>query len=185
MYLNKINGIIPFTDKKINITLNSNDLIITGKNGSGKTQLLETIFSVLSNAKSYKAHYQSYIKNQETQKAALEKNLVAIKTNFESNKRQSLEHIANWSASLERLKSQLISNPSQKPNLLSNIERLETQIKQQKESITLRWTWKRTDARKWPSTCTPWATRPRCSSSTAREPKSSAGALRSSVVSEP
>lgn len=136
MYLNKINGIIPFTDKKINITLNSNDLIITGKNGSGKTQLLETIFSVLSNAKSYKAHYQSYIKNQETQKAALEKNLVTIKTNFESNKRQSLKHIANWSASLERLKSQLISNPSQKPNLLSNIERLETQIKQQKESIT-------------------------------------------------
>jgi recombinational DNA repair ATPase RecF len=114
MYLNKINGIIPFTDKQINITLNSNDLIITGKNGSGKTQLLETIFSVLSNAKNYKSHYQSYIKTQEIQKAALEKNLVAIKTNFERTKSQALKHIANLSASVEQQKSQLVSHPSKK-----------------------------------------------------------------------
>jgi predicted ATP-binding protein involved in virulence len=135
MYLNKINGIIPFTDKQISITLNGNDLIITGKNGSGKTQLLETIFSVLNNAKNYKSHYQYYVKNQETQKTALENNLVSIKTNFERTKSQALERIANWIASVEQQKSQLVSHPSRKSQWLQQIEHLETQIEQQKESI--------------------------------------------------
>lgn len=135
MYLNKINGIIPFTDKQISITLNGNDLIITGKNGSGKTQLLETIFSVLNNAKHYKSHYQRYIKIQETQKTALENNLVSIKTNFERTKSQALKRIAHLSALVEQQKSQLVSHPSQKSQCLQQIEHSETQIEQQKESI--------------------------------------------------
>jgi recombinational DNA repair ATPase RecF len=135
MYLNKINGIIPFTDKQISITLNGNDLIITGKNGSGKTQLLETIFSVLNNAEHYKSHYQRYIKIQETQKTALENNLVSIKTNFERTKSQALKRIAQLSALVEQQKSQLVSHPSQKSQCLQQIEHSETQIEQQKESI--------------------------------------------------
>ena len=45
--IENIQGIIPFTDKKINIDLNGKNLILTGKNGCGKTQLLESIFEVL------------------------------------------------------------------------------------------------------------------------------------------
>lgn len=135
MYLNKINGIIPFTDKQINITLNNNDLIITGKNGSGKTQLLDAIFNVLGNAKQYRSQYQSYVKSQEVHKAALERNLIAIKTNFERSKTATLKRITNLIGSVEQQKSQLVSYPERKSEWLKQIEHLETQIEAHKTSI--------------------------------------------------
>lgn len=141
MYLNKINGIIPFTDKQINITLNSNDLIITGKNGSGKTQLLDTIFSVLSNAKNYKAHYLNYVKNQEVQKTSLENNINIFKVNFENNRKNIQTHIENIKNTLKALNSQLDNipvtpqNPNQKAQLLRQIDQHEKQLENLKENI--------------------------------------------------
>jgi len=142
MYLNKINGIIPFTDKKISISLNSNDLIITGKNGSGKTQLLDTIFNVLSNAKNFQIHYLNYVKNQDAQKTSLESKLTAIKTNFENNKRNSKVHIETTESTIKTLNSRLDSipttpqNPNQKALLLKQIDQHEKQLEHFKVSIT-------------------------------------------------
>ena len=135
MYINKINGIIPFTDKRINITLNKNDLIITGKNGSGKTQLLDTIFSVLSKAKTYQQHYLNYLTNQNNQKAALEQNLIAVKTNFENNKNNTQQRITNIETSLKQQNQQLASHPQLKAQLLRQIDKLEQQLENYKANI--------------------------------------------------
>ncbi|TMO05515.1 hypothetical protein CWB60_12885 [Pseudoalteromonas sp. S327] len=128
MYVQKINGIIPFTEKSIDITLNKSDLIITGKNGSGKTQLLDTIFTVLSKAKNYKNNYLAYLKNQEIQKASLEKSIENIKVNFENNKGGMQQHIENTMRTLESLNSQLESNPSNKANILRSIDQQEKNL---------------------------------------------------------
>jgi len=141
MYIKKINGIIPFTNKQIDITLNGNDLIITGKNGSGKTQLLDTIFSVLSNAKNYKIHYLNYVKKQEIQKAQLENNINAFKVNFENNKKNMLTGIENTENSLKTLNSRLDiipatpQNHNQKAQLLRQIDQHKKQLENYKTSI--------------------------------------------------
>jgi predicted ATP-binding protein involved in virulence len=141
MYLNKINGIIPFTEKQIDITLNSNDLIITGKNGSGKTQLLDTIFSVLSNAKNYKIQYLNYVKNQEVQKRSLENNINTYKVNFENNKKNIQTHIENTKNALKTLNSRLDNIPvtpqnhNQKAQLLREIDQHENQLENFKANI--------------------------------------------------
>ncbi len=135
MYVQKINGIIPFTEKSIDITLNKNDLIITGKNGSGKTQLLDTIFTVLSNAKNYKTKYLAYLKNQDIQKASLDKNIENIKVNFEHNKSNIQKAIENITRTLERLNAQLESNPSQKAHILRSIDQQEKQLENCQKNI--------------------------------------------------
>jgi len=135
MYLNKINGIIPFTDKKINITLNSNDLIITGKNGSGKTQLLETIFSILSKAKNYQQNYINYLNNQNRQNVALENNLITVRANFENTKNKTQQRITNAEASLKQQNLQLVSHPDRKVEWLRQIDQLEKQLENYKANI--------------------------------------------------
>jgi predicted ATP-binding protein involved in virulence len=137
MHVKKINGIIPFTYKKINITLNSNDLIITGKNGSGKTQLLDTIFSVLTNAKKYKFQFLKYIKNQKAQKISLEINLTDTKTDFENNKKSFQVQIETIKSNLSKLNSRLVSIPtaSQKAQLISRIGQNEKQLEILKKNI--------------------------------------------------
>lgn len=44
-YIKRISGIIPNTNKEININLDGKNLIITGTNGSGKTSLLKELFN--------------------------------------------------------------------------------------------------------------------------------------------
>ena len=43
-YIQQLTGIIPHTNKKIDIPVNGNNLIITGGNGSGKTSFLRAIY---------------------------------------------------------------------------------------------------------------------------------------------
>jgi predicted ATP-dependent endonuclease of OLD family len=134
MYIKKINGIIPFTDKKIDITLNNNDLIITGKNGSGKTQLLDTIFSVLSNAGKFKVNYLNYLENQVVKEHALERDLTTIKTNFEKNKQDIKVQIRDIESNLKRLNSQLVTSlalfddPHEKDTFLRQIDKHKKQL---------------------------------------------------------
>ncbi len=53
MKVHKIKGIIPYTEKQINVDVNGNNVILTGKNGCGKTQLLDSILQVLLKAPNY------------------------------------------------------------------------------------------------------------------------------------
>lgn len=48
-YLTKIKTKIPYTDKEVDIEVNGKTLILTGGNGCGKTQLLNFIYSKLTN----------------------------------------------------------------------------------------------------------------------------------------
>ena len=48
-YLTKIKTKIPYTDKEVDIEVNGKTLILTGGNGCGKTQLLNFIYSNLTN----------------------------------------------------------------------------------------------------------------------------------------
>lgn len=53
MKIQKIEGIVPFTEKQIEINVNGKNLILTGKNGCGKTQLLESIYQAIRRAPAY------------------------------------------------------------------------------------------------------------------------------------
>lgn len=135
MYVKKINGVIPFTEKSIDIIFNKNDLIVTGKNGSGKTQLLDAIFTVLTNAKNYKNKYLDYLKRQGIQKDSLDESIESIKVNFERNKSDVQKTIEDIRRALERLNSQLESNPSRKAHILRSIDQQEKQLDQFKKII--------------------------------------------------
>ncbi|MGK0254748.1 MAG: putative ATP-dependent endonuclease of OLD family [Mariniflexile sp.] len=82
MKIENIQGIIPFTDKKINIDLNGKNLIITGKNGCGKTQLLESIFEVLLKSPTLVAQKNNMLTTNERNKANYLKNIEAHKSNI-------------------------------------------------------------------------------------------------------
>ena len=84
MRIENIQGIIPFTDKNIDINLNGKNLIITGKNGCGKTQLLESIFEVLLKSPSLVANKKQFL------------------TQYESDKKVTLDNIASYEKDIER-----------------------------------------------------------------------------------
>lgn len=130
MYIKKIKGIIPFTEKQIEITLDNNDLIITGKNGCGKTQLLESIFNVLSMARSYKSAYIPYIDDQIKREIALEKDTEAIKENFEKSKPLHIQKIKEVKETIEqyRLNLEGHSDPKIKAHWSRNIDDLKRQL---------------------------------------------------------
>lgn len=46
-YIQKITTEIPYSKKKLNIELQGKNLILTGKNGSGKTQLINLLHNFL------------------------------------------------------------------------------------------------------------------------------------------
>jgi len=48
-YIQKINTKIPYSTKEINIDLQGRNLIFTGGNGCGKTQLLDFLYRDLEN----------------------------------------------------------------------------------------------------------------------------------------
>lgn len=135
MYVQKINGIVPFTTREINITLNKSDLIITGKNGSGKTQLLDSIFHVLTNAKSYKSSYQSLMQSRKIQSAALEKNIKECKINFEKNKIVLQSRIDSSLHAIKTFNDQLEASPPNKASLIRAIDQQEKQLEKYYSSI--------------------------------------------------
>lgn len=101
-----------------------------------KTQLLDAIFSVLSNAKSYNSQYLNYIRNQETHKDSLDRNLMSVKAKFEKNKSNLQQHIDNTELSLKQLNSQLVSRPkAQQAQFIRQIEQQEKRLEDYKKSI--------------------------------------------------
>jgi len=121
--IENIQGIIPFTDKQIDIDLNRKNLIITGKNGCGKTQLLESIFEVLLKSPNF-----SIQKKQ-------------ILTQVENVEKGNLSNIAAYEKHItQRIKSkeqQIKAKEQQEKHLDSGESKLdERQISQIKAQIT-------------------------------------------------
>lgn len=129
MKIENIQGIIPFTDKQIKIDLNGKNLIITGKNGCGKTQLLESIFEVLLKSPNFVTQKNNWLKSNETNKT---KYLNQIK-NQKSN-------ITNQTEALDTQKNQLAKNlnnynETQIASINNNILTYERNIKQYSNQI--------------------------------------------------
>jgi predicted ATP-binding protein involved in virulence len=127
--IENIQGIIPFTDKQIKIDLNGKNLIITGKNGCGKTQLLESIFEVLLKSPNFVTQKNNWLKSNETNKT---KYLNQIK-NQKSN-------ITNQTEALDTQKNQLAKNlnnynETQIASINNNILTYERNIKQYSNQI--------------------------------------------------
>ncbi|WP_046167361.1 AAA family ATPase [Chromobacterium vaccinii] len=55
-FITEINATVPYSTKKVTISLNQQNLIITGANGSGKTALISSIYSKLNNLIRHKQH---------------------------------------------------------------------------------------------------------------------------------
>jgi predicted ATP-binding protein involved in virulence len=125
MKIKTIQGIIPYTDKHINIKLYGNSLILTGKNGCGKTQLLESIFQVLLKAPTYESNLE------ELQQAISQtkRNIEIHNKNIESSK----EKIKRSHQNLESLQDE-----DSKKKLISNIKDLEENIKSQQNALESR-----------------------------------------------
>ncbi|MGS0680349.1 AAA family ATPase [Shewanella sp. 125m-7] len=96
MRIKNIQGIIPFTEKQINIDLNGKNLIITGKNGCGKTQLLESIFEVLLKSPQFSVKKNNLITSYEKLKTNQINNIKSLRNNITSRK-----------VEIERLRKQL------------------------------------------------------------------------------
>jgi predicted ATP-dependent endonuclease of OLD family len=124
--INNIQGIIPFTDKKISIDLNGKNLIITGKNGCGKTQLLEVIFEVLLKSSSFITNKKQLLAQDESIEKANLNNIAECE-----------KHIAQRTKEIE----QLIEAKNQQKKPLDNdeiklVERQINQINQINQQIT-------------------------------------------------
>ncbi|WP_299776381.1 AAA family ATPase [uncultured Pseudoteredinibacter sp.] len=115
MKVGHINGIIPYTEKEVDINLNGKNLIITGKNGCGKTQLLQSIFNVLQQSSNYADNHERTISNL---KSAISRNLKYIKSlkaklngqkKSEDNLKKAIELRHNYKSgpSLDVMKDQL------------------------------------------------------------------------------
>jgi len=142
MHVESIKGIIPYTDKKIDINIGKKNLILTGKNGCGKTQLLESIFEVLIKAPNFVRDKNNLLAQHENNRKKLldgikqikenianyERNIVNCENNLENNKRLSNqqkqdieESISNYSHQIERFKQQIAANKQQIESQTENI----------------------------------------------------------------
>jgi predicted ATP-dependent endonuclease of OLD family len=140
--IENIQGIIPFTDKKIDIDLNEKNLIITGKNGCGKTQLLESIFEILLKSPSFVASKKNFLNTNERNKVAYLKAIESGKVRIESYSndiKQRKSQLTSKSRNLtEHHKNQINKTISQNEHhvreLTKQIEQNNLQIKQQAEN---------------------------------------------------
>ena len=122
MKIDNITGTIPYTDKAISIELKGKNLIFTGKNGCGKTQLLQSLSHALDKAKHYALN----------------------KSKFENNIKRALKSIATYEKELLKLKqkkdehtshlNELEAQKSDEQNL-KQVEYLKTLISQNKSQI--------------------------------------------------
>jgi AAA15 family ATPase/GTPase len=64
-FITEINAIVPYSTKMVTISLNQQNLIITGANGSGKTALISSIYSKLNNLIRHKLYDQLPQLNQQ------------------------------------------------------------------------------------------------------------------------
>jgi predicted ATP-binding protein involved in virulence len=104
--IENIQGIIPFTDKKINIDLNGKNLIITGKNGCGKTQLLESIFEVLLQSPTFVAQKKQLLTQVENTKNNNLSSIAAYEKHITQHAKAKEPNIK----AIKQLKDQLDSN---------------------------------------------------------------------------
>lgn len=126
--IENIQGIIPFTDKKINIDLNGKNLILTGKNGCGKTQLLESIFEVLLKSPTFAI-----------QKNNLHESNKKNKTNYLERIKIHEENIENCKDAIRKLEKNFISpklNEQRKNEIRNNILNFEENIKTEIQNIS-------------------------------------------------
>jgi predicted ATP-binding protein involved in virulence len=139
-----IQGIIPFTDKKININLNEKNLIITGKNGCGKTQLLESIFEVLLKSPTFVATKNNFLTTNDKNKTNYLKQIEArkndVKTFTDAIKQQQNQLTVGGDRFSDGQTSQINSQISQYEENIKNftqqIEQFNQAIKQQEENTS-------------------------------------------------
>ncbi|WP_158683673.1 AAA family ATPase [Pseudoalteromonas sp. T1lg22] len=129
MKIENIQGIIPFTDKKIAIDLDGKNLIITGKNGCGKTQLLESVFEVLLKSPTFIAHKKNDFDRDKNNKQNYLKNIQSYET-----------HITKQTQELEQQENQLTTrkenlNESQIRQIKKHILQYQENIKRYKQEI--------------------------------------------------
>ncbi|QSX41516.1 AAA family ATPase [Shewanella cyperi] len=148
MKIESIQGIIPFTDKKIKIELNGKNLIVTGKNGCGKTQLLESIFEVLLRSPNFMSQKYAYKNQLESQLKSFSHN-VEIYTasidnaveNIESQKKLLQTNLANIQLkqvemNISELESQVVRDRAQIENFISKINLAKNNFNDQVSSLT-------------------------------------------------
>ena len=83
MKIKRISGLVPFTDREIDINLNGKNLILVGSNGSGKTKTLDLINQFIHKNQSSQlqiANYYKIIKEVETQLAKSPKEAIENKS---------------------------------------------------------------------------------------------------------
>lgn len=140
MKINNIQGIIPFTDKKISIDLNGKNLIITGKNGCGKTQLLESIFEVLLKSSSFITNKKHLLEQCESIKNSNLSDIAELKNNITHLTKyieQNIEAIEQ-ERRIYDLRVNLVENEHYsiiKEQYNARIIELENNIKQYKQNI--------------------------------------------------
>ncbi len=139
MRIAKINGIIPYTEKKIEIILSGKDLIVTGKNGCGKTQLLESIFEILSNAHNYRSTFLNIKNNEEHRKKSLQQDIFFATKMFEQQKLHTLDMIYAENKNLmnnNMMLSQLNLNSVEREEIQSEIIAIERRIRTLQNDIS-------------------------------------------------
>ena len=87
MKVEKITGIVPFTEKSIDINVQGRNLIFTGKNGCGKTQLLGTIFEVLSQSPNYNSSLLNYEKELDSLRETIQSLSESLNDNLKNQKK--------------------------------------------------------------------------------------------------
>ena len=133
MNILKINGTIPFTEVPFDLTLNGKDLIITGKNGCGKTQLLDSIYEVISRTRLFKRKYFEKVNNLVSQ---LETDQERVRNTYKDRCTSVQDRITQCEVDIEIFNGRLISRPEHSNVWSKGIKSRQGEINNLNESIT-------------------------------------------------